>query len=68
VHQRAALGGDADHDLLELHLDEAALGAQLDDVALDLDRHARDELGALQDREHVVESHAALELERRQAG
>ena len=62
------VGGDADHRLLELHLDQPALGAELDDVALDLDRHARDELGALQDGEHVVQRRAALELERGEAG
>ena len=45
VQQRGLVAGDADHRLLELHLDQAALGAELDDVALDLDRHARHELG-----------------------
>ena len=67
MHERGPVGGDADHDLLELHLDQATLGAELDDVALDLDRHAGDELGALQHREHVVQRDAALELERGQA-
>ena len=66
--QRGLVGGDADHRLLELHLDQPALGAELDDVALDLDRHPGDQLGALQDREHVVEDAAALELEHGQAG
>ena len=68
VQQRRLVGGDADHGLLELHLDQAALGAELDDVALDLDRHAGDELGALEHGEDVVERHAALELEGGQAG
>ena len=68
VHERRLVGGDADHRLLELHLDQAALGAELDDVALDLDRHARHELGALEHGEHVVQRHAALELERGEAG
>ena len=68
VHERGLVGGDADHRLLELHLDQPALGAELDDVALDLDRHARHELGALQHGEHVVQRRAALELERGQAG
>ena len=68
MHERGLVGGDADHRLLELHLDQPALGAELDDVALDLDRHARDELGALEHGEHVVQRHAALELERGQAG
>ena len=67
VQQRGLVGGDADHGLLELHLDQAALGAELDDVALDLDRHAGHELGALEHGEDVVERHAALELERGQA-
>ena len=66
MHERGLVGGDADHRLLELHLDQPALGAELDDVALDLDRHARDELGALEHGEHVVQRDAALELERRQ--
>src|SRR4051812_24602889 len=68
VDEGGLVGGDADHDLLELHLDEPALGAELDDVALDLDGHARHELGALEDREHVVQRGAALELQRGQAG
>src|SRR5215213_8212846 len=68
VQQRGLIGGDADHRLLELHLDQPALGAELDDVALDLDRHAGHELGALEDGEDVVEGDAALELERGQPG
>ena len=67
VHERGLVGGGADHRLLELHLDEPALGAELDDVALDLDGHARHELGALEDREDVVEGRAALELQGGQA-
>src|SRR5918911_1360963 len=65
---RLELGGGADHRLLELHLDQPALGAELDDVALDLDRHPGDELGALEHGEHVVERGAALELEGGEAG
>src|SRR5919109_4850041 len=68
VHERGLVGGGADHRLLELHLDEPALGAELDDVALDLDGHARHELRALEHREDVVQRGAALELERGQAG
>ena len=49
-----------------MHLDQAPFGPELDDVALDLDRHARDELGPLEHRQHVMQRHAALELERRQ--
>ena len=66
--QRRLVGGDADHRLLELHLDQPALGAELDDVALDLDRHPGHQLGPLQDRQHVVEDAAALELEHGQPG
>ena len=61
--QRRLVGGDADHRLLELHLDQTSLGAKLDDVALDLDRHPGDQLGSLEHREDVVEDRAALELE-----
>jgi hypothetical protein len=50
VQQRRLVGGHAHHRLLELHLDEPALRAELDDVALDLDGHAGHQLGALQDR------------------
>src|SRR5215207_782064 len=68
VEQRRLVRRDADHGLLELHLDQPALGAELDDVALDLDRHPRDQLGALEHREDVVQRDAALELERGEAG
>ena len=68
MQQRGLVAGDADHRLLELHLDQPALGAELDDVALDLDRHAGHQLGALEDGQDVVQRHAALELERGQAG
>ena len=68
MHERRLLGRDADHRLVELHLDQPALGAELDDVALDLHRHPGDELGALEHREHVVQGRAALELERREPG
>ncbi len=66
AHQRRLLGRCADHRLLELHLDQAPLAAELDDVALDLDGHAGDELRALQHREHVVQRRRALELQRGQ--
>ncbi len=66
MHERGLLGGGAEHRLLEVHLDQTALAAQLDDVAFDLDRHARDELAALEHRQHVVQRAAALELERRE--
>ena len=67
MQQRGLVARDADHRLLELHLDQPALGAELDDVALDLHGHARHELGALEDGQDVVQRHAALELERGQA-
>ena len=66
--QRGLVGGDADHRLLQLHLDQPALGAELDDVALDLDRHPGHQLGPLQDGERVVEDAAALELEHGEPG
>ncbi len=65
--QRRAVGEHADDRLLELHLDQPALGAKLDDVALDLVGGAEQQLAALQDGEHVVERDGAGELERRQA-
>ena len=68
VQEGGLVAGHADHRLLELHLDQPALGAELDDVALDLDRHAGHELGALEHGEDVVQRHAALELERGEAG
>ena len=68
AHQRGLVGGHADHRLLELHLDQPALGPELHDVALDLNRHARHELGALEHGEHVVQRHASLELECGEAG
>src|SRR3954454_21250792 len=58
--QRGLVSGDADHRLLQLHLDQPTLGAELDDVALDLDGHPGDELGSLKDGEDVVEARAAL--------
>ena len=67
MHERGLVRGHAHHRLLELHLDQPPLGAELDDVALDLHRHARDELAALEHCEHVVERDAALELERGEA-
>src|SRR5206468_3931640 len=53
----------ADQHLLEQRLDQPALGAELDDVALDFDPHSRDHLGALEHGESVVEGHSSLELE-----
>jgi hypothetical protein len=67
AHERGLLGRGADHRLLQLHLDQASLRAELDDVALDLHGHARDQLRALQHREDVMKGRAALELQRRQA-
>ena len=64
VDQRGLVGGGPDHRLLELHLDQPALGAELDDVALDLDGHPGHELRALEHGEDVVEGRAPLELQR----
>ena len=55
-------------ELLELQLDEPAVGAELDAVTLDLLRHSRRHLGALDHGEDVVEHHGVLELECRQPG
>ena len=66
VHERRLLGRRAEHRLLEVHLDQPPLAAELDDRALDVDRHARHELSALQHGQHVVQRPAALELERRE--
>ncbi len=67
MDKRGLVGGDTDHRLVELHLDQASLGAELDDVALDLTGHPSHELGALEHRQHVVEGRAPLELERRES-
>ncbi len=66
MDERRLVGRDADHRLLELHLDQTALGAELDDLALDLDRHPRHELGALENRQDVVQHDSGLELQRGQ--
>ena len=68
VHQRRLVAGHTDHRLLELHLDQPALGAELDDVALDLDRHPGHQLSALEHGQDVVKRDPALELERGEAG
>ena len=62
AHEGGTVGCHADDRLLELGLDQTPLGAELDDVALDLGRHPGDELGALEHRERIVEDDAALEL------
>ena len=66
VDDHRALGGHLADELVQLHLDQARLGAELDAVALDLRRHARRHLGTLEDDEHVVQHDGVLELERRQ--
>src|SRR3954451_16997693 len=68
AHEGGLVGGHADHRLLQLHLDQASLRAQLDDIALDLNCHASHELCSLKHCEHVVQRHAALELERGETG
>ena len=55
-------------ELVQLHLDQPRLRAELDTIARNLGGHARRHLGTLQDNEDVVEHHRVLELERRQPG
>ena len=68
VNQRSLVGSGAEERLLELHLDQPAFGAELNDVALNLGGHSRNKLRALQNGEDIVECGAALELKRRHAG
>ena len=49
--------------LVQLQPDEAALGAELDDVALDLFGDPPDHLAALQHRDHVAQGDEVLDLE-----
>ena len=53
-------------ELFELQLDEPAVDAELDDVALDLLRDAAHHLGALQHGDDVAHRHEVFDLERRQ--
>ena len=62
----AAVVLDAAHQLLELEQHEAAVGAELDDVALDLLGDAAHHLGPLEDGDDVAHGHEVLDLERRQ--
>ena len=57
---------DAAGELLELQLDQTAVVAELDDVALDLVGDAPHHLGALQHGGDVAERHEVFDLERRQ--
>ena len=61
-----ALVLDAAGELLELQRDEAAVVAELDDVALDLVGDAAHHLGPLEHGGHVAERHEVFHLERRQ--
>src|SRR5436190_1798798 len=67
VDERGLLVRDVGHELLELEPDQPALLAQLDTGPLDLVRHPRRQLGALQRDQHVVEHDRPLELQRGQA-
>src|SRR5438874_372574 len=67
VDERGLLVRDVGHELLELKPDQPALLAQLDTGPLDLVRHPRRQLGALQRDQHVVEHDRPLELQRGQA-
>ena len=62
----AAVVLDAAHQLLELQQDQPAVGAELDDVALDLLGDAAHHLGPLQHGDDVADGHEVLDLERRQ--
>ena len=64
-HQ-AAVVLDAAHQLLELEQHEPAVGAELDDVPLDLLGDPPHHLGALQHGGDVADGHEVLDLERRQ--
>src|SRR5205807_449403 len=54
LHDRGLLARNVAEQLAQAHADQAALGAELDAVALDLLGHPRRQLSALQDDEHVV--------------
>ena len=60
---QAALVLDAAHDLLELQAHQAAVDAELDDVALDLLGDAQHHLGALQQHDDVADGDEVLDLE-----
>ena len=62
----AQVGEHAAGELLELQLDEPAVEAELDDVALDLLGDPAHHLRALQHGDDVADRHEVLDLERRQ--
>ncbi len=66
AHHEAAVVADAAHELLELEPDQAAVVAQLDDVALDLGRDAGHHLVALEHGDHVAQGDEVLDLEGRE--
>ena len=66
AHDELALAVDAGHELLELQRQQAAVGAELDDVALDLGGDAPHHLQALADRHGVADRDEVLDLERGQ--
>ena len=64
---QAALVLHPGQELLELEAHEAAVDAELDDVALDLLGDAQHHLGALQHHDDVADGDEVLDLERREA-
>ena len=63
AHDELALAVDAGHELLELQRQQAAVGAELDDVALDLGGDAAHHLQPLADRHRVADGDEVLDLE-----
>ena len=66
AHHVPALVLDPGEQLVELKASQAAVGAELHDVALDLLGDAADHLGPLQHRDHVTHRDQVLDLQRRE--
>ncbi len=65
AHDEFALGLDAGEQLVELQTEQPAVGAELDDVALDFTRDATHHLKALGHRGCVAHGDEVFDLERR---
>ena len=61
--QQDPVAVDAGHELVELQGQQPALGAELDDVVLDLAADAADHLGALGDDADVAHRDEVLDLQ-----